>query len=126
MSEPVSVPETVPAPAEAAFAEGTWKGRDSYFTIRFLEDGRLNFIQYSLEPLGEETGFGGLDAHYVTYQSCDYKVESSGNSISFTDGNQETIVIERDSNGLKIRTGKSGDSTLSPAEGPTVYVPARD
>ncbi|MBR2675484.1 MAG: hypothetical protein IKE28_01045 [Solobacterium sp.] len=126
-------PETVSAPSGLEFLEDTWKGGNYYFTIRFLEDGRLNYIQYSIDPLGDDTGFGGLDAHYVTYSYCDYTFDSSNQSVTFTNesNKKETVVLERVSNdSLKVSTYTnsklSDESTVSPAEGPTVFVPLKN
>ena len=125
-------PETVPAPGGLEFLEDTWKGGDYYFTIRFLDDGRLNYIQYSTDPLTDDTGFGGMDAHYVTYSYCSYTFDSSSQSVTFTnDSDKKTIVLERvsdDSLKVSTYTGSkcSGESTVSRAEGPTVFVPLKN
>lgn len=118
-------PETVEAPGGLEYLEGTWKGGKDYFTIRFLGDGRLNYIQYSIDALGSDTGFGGLDAHYYTYSYCDYTVDSSGNSVSFKNGTSGNVVIERTSDGLRIRSDKNGESTVKQADAPTVFVPKK-
>ena len=131
-SSQTETPETVPAPNGLEFLENTWKGGDYYFTIRFLEDGRLNYIQYSLDPLGDDTGFGGLNAHYVTYSYCDYTFDSSAHSVTFTNTSEpkETIVLERVSDGsLKVSSFLSSklsdECVVSPAEDPTVFVPLK-
>ena len=131
-ADPNEVPETVPAPNGLEYLEETWKGGDYYFTIRFLKDGRLNYTQYSVEPLAEDTGFGGMDAHYVTNSYCSYTSGSAAGSVSFSDPENPkvSLVIERISDdSLKIQTytdGKrSGESTVSRADSPTVFVPLK-
>ena len=131
-ADPNEVPETVPAPSGLEYLEETWKGGDYYFTIRFLKDGRLNYTQYSVEPLAEDTGFGGMDAHYVTNSYCSYTSGSAAGSVSFSDPENPkvSLVIERISDdSLKIQTytdGKrSGESTVSRADSPTIFVPLK-
>lgn len=117
-----SRPETVDAPSGLEFLEGTWKGGDYYFTIRFLDDGRLNYTKYSVEALGNDTGFGGMNAHYVTNSYCEYK--SGNGSVSFSDENG-SITIERSGNGLRVSSKKSGEAVVEHAAEPDVFVPLR-
>ena len=117
--------ESIPAPSGLEFLENTWKGNELYFTIKFLEDGKLNFIQYSLEPLGDDTGFGGMNAHYVTYAACDYTFDATSKTISFKDNYNQPVVITRISDdSLKVSSGRNGESIVSVADGPTIFVPS--
>ena len=122
--------ETVSAPEEMAFLEGTWKNSDHYFTIRFLSNGMLNYIQYSPQPLGEDTGFGGMDAHYAKTTACEYSFDRAEESVSFPvgSGSDESVVLKRGSSGsLLISTYKNrretGPGEVTRADAPTVFVP---
>ena len=130
--EVIEIPETVPAPTGLEFAEGTWKSSDHYFTIRFLDDGRLNYIRYGLEALGDESGFGGMDAHTMRSTCCDYSFDSAKGELSFAskDDPKKSVVVSKGSgDSLTIRSDANGiqkESSAARSEAPTVMIPEKN
>lgn len=129
--EVIEIPETAEAPSGLEFAEGTWKSSDHYFTIRFLDDGRLNYIRYGMEALGDESGFGGMDAHTMGSTYCDYSFDSGKGELSFTaDDPKESVAVSKGSgDSLTIRSSANGsqkESTAVRSEAPTVMVPEKN